>query len=153
MEKEVARKGNEYRDMVGLRDTISGLFDDFFSGRPMLASRHMLADSGLGWTPAVNIREMDDAFLVYAALPGVERSDVNLEVKDNTLTLTGQAKESEETEDGWLRRELPAGQFYRAFNLASEVDSGKVSANFKNGILEIRLPKAEQSKPRKVQIT
>ena len=153
MEKEMARKdGESYRDMVGLRDTISGLFDDFFSGRPMLASRHMLADSGLGWTPAVDIRETADAFLVYAALPGVEKGDVNLEVKDNTLTLSGQAKEAQGTEDGWLRRELPAGQFYRAFNLAVEVDSSKVGANFKNGILEIRLPKAEQSKPRRVQI-
>lgn len=153
MEKEMARKGGEYRDMVGLRDTISGLFDDFFSGRPMLASRHMLADNGLGWTPAVNVRETDDAFLVHAALPGVEKGDVTLEVKDSTLTLTGHVKEADDAEDGLLRRELPTGQFYRAFNLASEVESGKVSANFRNGILEIRLPKAEQSKPRKVQIS
>lgn len=154
MEKEMTRKeGDSYRDMVGLRDTISGLFDDFFSGRPMLATRHLQSDSGLGWVPAVNIRETQDAFIVCAALPGVEKSDVNLEVKDNTLILSGQVKEAQGEEEGWLRRELPAGPFYRAFNVAAEVDSTKVSANFKNGVLEIRLPKAEQSKPRKVQIT
>lgn len=154
MEKEMTRKeGDSYRDMVGLRDTISGLFDDFFSGRPMLATRHLQSDSGLGWVPAVNIRETQDAFIVLAALPGVEKSNVNLEVKDNTLILTGQVKEAQGEEDGWLRRELPAGPFYRAFNVAVEVDASKVGASFKNGILEIRLPKAEQSKPRKVQIT
>lgn len=153
MENELTRKENgTYRDMVGLRDTISGLFDDFFTGRPMLASRSMQSDSGLGWTPAVNIRETHDAFTLQVALPGVERSDVSLEVKDNALVLSGQVREAPDQEDGWLRRELPSGQFFRAFSLAADVDCGKVSASFKNGILEIKLPKAEQSKPRKVQI-
>ena len=153
MNNELTRKENgSYQDMVGLRDTISGLFDDFFSGRPALAARYLQADTGLGWSPAVNIKESDDKFYLHVALPGVEKNDVSLEVKDNTLVLTGRAKEADENEEGWVRREIPRGQFFRAFSLTADVDPAKVSANFKNGILEIQLPKAEQSKPRKVQI-
>lgn len=153
MSREVARREQDpFREMVGLRDTISGLFDDFFTGRPMLAGRSMQADAGLGWTPAVNIQETDDAFVVYAAIPGVDKNDVDLEVKENTLILTGKCKPVG-GDEGWIRQELPAGQFYRAFGLSAEVDPGKVKASYNSGILEIRLPKAEKSKPRKVQIT
>lgn len=153
MDKELTTKENDYRDMVGIRDAISGMFDDFFSGRPLLSSRFAQPASGYGWTPAVDIRETDEAFLIRAALPGVEKEDLNLEVKDNTLVLSGQLKAENGQEDGWLRRELPAGQFYRAFNLAAEVEPAKVNAGLKNGILEIKLPKAERSKPHRVQVT
>jgi len=118
----------------------------------MLASRYMQTDNGLGWTPAANIRETPEAFSLEVALPGADKNDVALEVKDNTLVLSGHIKEAQSEDEGWLRRELPSGPFYRAFGLAADVDASKVSANFKNGLLEIRLPKAEQSKPRKVQI-
>lgn len=154
MARELARREHDpFREMVGLRDTISGLFDDFFSGRPIMAGRSMQSDTGLGWTPAVNIRETDEEIVVYAALPGIEKKDVELEVRENTLVLSGKSAMAGEEEDGWLRQELPQGQFYRAFSLPSEVDPGKVKATYNNGILEIRLPKAEESKPRKVQIS
>jgi len=117
-----------------------------------MASRSRQMDMGMGWVPAVNIRETEDAFHIRAALPGVEKSDLELEVKDSTLILTGKVKEADENEEGWLRREIPSGQFYRAFTLGTDVESTKVSANCKNGILEIKLQKAEKSKPRKVQI-
>lgn len=153
MNGDVARKNQDsLREMVGLRDTISGLFDDFFSGRPAL-TRHLQADSGLGWIPAVDVRETEDAVIVYAALPGVEKEDVQIEVKDSTMVLTGRRKDSGGDEDSWLRRELPTGQFYRAFSLPSEVKSNQVKATFKNGVIEIHMPKAEEAKPHKVQIT
>jgi HSP20 family protein len=153
MDKELTVRENDYRDMVGIRDAISGMFDDFFSGRPLWSSRFAQPYSGSGWTPAVDVRETDEEFLIRAALPGVEKEDLNLEVKENTLVLSGQVKATKDREDGWLRRELPAGQFYRAFNLSAEVEAAKVSAGLRNGILEIKLPKAERSKPRRVQIT
>jgi HSP20 family protein len=152
MEGEATRRDQDaLRDMVGLRDTISGLFDDFFTGRPMMAARAPQMDNGFGWSPAVDIRETADAIVVSAALPGVNREDVELEVKDGNLILSGKRKEATE-EEGWLRRELPYGQFFRAFKLSAEVQADQVKAHFKNGILEINLPKAEGAKPRKVRI-
>ena len=154
MSSEAARMNQDpVREMVGLRDTISGLFDDFFSGRPMLAARHLQNDSGLGWCPSVDVRETEDEFIVLADLPGVERGDIQLEVKDHTLVLTGKRKSTGETDDGWLRRETYSGPFYRAFNLSADVQASKVTANFKNGVLEIRLPKAEEAKPHRVTVT
>ncbi len=153
MSRELARREHDpFRERMGIGDSISGLFDDFFNERPTLAGRSMRSDTGLGWTPAVNIRETDDALIVYAGLPGVERDDVDLEVQENALILTGKCK-TVDGEGGWVREELPSGQFYRAFNLSAEVDPDKVKASFNNGILEICLPKAEQSKPHKVEIT
>lgn len=153
MTMEVARRTQDpVKEMVGLRDTISGLFDDFFSGKPLLATRYQQSDLGYGWSPAVDIRETDDEIVVEAALPGVRKEDVQLEVKDSALVLTGTRKERPASEDGWLRRELPYGQFYRAFGLPGEVKTKEVKASFENGVLEIRLPKAEEAKPHKVQI-
>lgn len=150
---EISKRDQDpVREVVGLRDTISGLFDDFFSGRPMLAGRSLQTDNGFGWTPAVDIRETRDEIIVCAGLSGVEREDIQLEVKDNTLVLSGQRREPKE-EEGWIRRELPCGPFYRAFSLPSEVVSSQVKAHFKNGVLEIHLPKPEQAKPHKVQIS
>lgn len=153
MTMEVTRRNQDpVREMVGLRDTISGLFDDFFSGRPMLATRHPQTDLGLGWSPAVDVRENDEEFVLYADLPGVEKQDVQLEMKDSTLILSGKRKEVEVSDEGWLRRETPSGAFYRAFALPADVAAAKVSANYKNGVLEIRLPKAEQAKPHRIEI-
>jgi HSP20 family protein len=150
---EVARTNHDsVKDMVGLRDTISGLFDDFFSGKPMIAARHLQSDSGIGWAPAVDVRESEEEIVAYADLPGVDKEDIQLEVKDHTLVLTGKRKQLHNAEEGWLRREAPYGQFFRAFSLSTDVKANQVTANFKNGVLEVRLPKAEEAKPHRVKI-
>ena len=150
---EVARTNQDsVKDMVGLRDTISGLFDDFFSGKHMIAARHLQSDSGIGWGPAVDVRESEEEIVVYADLPGVDKEDIQLEVKDHTLVLTGKRKQLSNAEEGWLRREAPYGQFFRAFSLSADVKANQVTANFKSGVLEIHLPKAEEAKPHRVKI-
>jgi HSP20 family protein len=151
---EVARANSQdsVKDMVGLRDTISGLFDDFFSGKPLIAARHLQSDSGIGWGPAVDVRETEEEVVVYADLPGVDKEDIQLEVKDHVLVLTGKRKQLCNAEDGWLRRETPYGQFFRAFSLSADVKANQVTANFKSGVLEIHLPKAEEAKPHRVKI-
>ena len=150
---EAARTNQDsVKDMVGLRDTISGLFDDFFSGKPLIAARHLQSDSGIGWGPAVDVRESEEEIVVYADLPGVEKEDIQLEVKEHTLLLTGKRKQLSNAEDGWLRREAPYGQFFRAFSLSADVKANQVTANFKSGVLEIHLPKAEEAKPHRVKI-
>lgn len=151
---EVARTNHDsMKDMIGMRDTISGLFEDFFSGKPLVAARHLQSDSGIGWGPAVDVRESEEEIVVYADLPGVEKDEIQLEVKDHTLVLTGKRKQFANAEHGWLRREAPYGQFFRAFSLSADVKANQVTANFKNGVLEIRLPKAEEAKPHRVKIS
>ena|SRR5579883_1995464 len=130
-----------------LREAIDGLFEDFLGPRAAYAR----AAEAQPWAPDVDIRETDDELTLYCDLPGVEKADVQVEVRDNTLVLSGQRKAHKE-EDGWLRREAFSGAFYRAFSLPAEVEAGKVSATMANGVLEIRLPKAEQAKPHRVTI-
>lgn len=130
-----------------LRDAIDGLFEDILGSR----AAHARAYEAAPWVPAVDIRETDEAIALYCDLPGVEKQDVQVEVRDNTLVLSGQRKARKE-EDGWLRHEAFSGAFYRAFTLPAEVQAGKVTAAMNNGVLEVRLPKAEQAKPHRVQI-
>ncbi|MBI4375469.1 MAG: Hsp20/alpha crystallin family protein [Elusimicrobia bacterium] len=136
--------------MMGLRNSVTGLFDDFFSGRPLLA-RGTDTETGWNWSPAVDIRETDDELVIYALVPGVEKEEIQIEIKDGALVLSGSRKAPAE-DSGWLRREQYYGSFYRAFSLPAEIQQDRVSANHKNGVLEIRLPKAEKAKPHKVKV-
>ncbi|MDD5656658.1 MAG: Hsp20/alpha crystallin family protein [Elusimicrobia bacterium] len=139
-----------FREMLGLRDSISGLFEDFFSGRS-LPGRYARPEVGGAWSPAVSIRETDSDITVYVALPGVEKEDVRLEIQDEGLVLSGKTRLDFEGE-GWLRSEVPSGEFYRAFSMPAQIKPEGVKASWKNGLLCIEMPKAEEAKPRKIQI-
>ena len=101
--------------------------------------------AGVGsWTPAVDIHETDDGFVIKAELPGVSKDDVSIDVHQNTLTLRGQRKhEAEVKEDQYHRVERSYGSFQRSFVLPTMVDQEKVQATFKDGVLELHLPKSE----------
>ena len=130
--------------------SLDRLFDAVFGDSPFFGSRMQRA--GLNWAPAVDIRETDAELVVYAALPGLAKEDVSLEVRENTLVLSGRMRSPGSEEETWVRRELPRGEFYRAFSLPADVQPGKVRAAMKNGVLEVHLPKAEEAKPRKIAI-
>jgi len=130
-----------------LREAIDGLFEGVLGPRAAFA-RYQEARP---WAPDVDIRETDEEIALYCDLPGVEKQDVQVEVRDNMLVLSGQRKPHSE-QHGWLRREAFAGAFHRAFSLPAEVEAGKVSASLTDGVLHIRLPKAEQAKPHRVMI-
>jgi HSP20 family protein len=130
--------------------SIDKLLESVFGETPVFGLRQ--SGAGLGWAPAVDIRETDAELIVYAAMPGLSKEDVNLEVKDNALVLSGRMKPLGSDEDSWVRRELPRGEFYRAFSLPSDVRAAKVSATMRDGVLEIRLPKADEARPRKIAI-
>lgn len=132
--------------------SLDRLLQSLFGESPLFGARHVRAESGYGWQPAVDIRETDAELIAYVALPGLNKEDVALEVKDNTLVLSGRMRPLGSDEDVWVRRELPRGEFYRAFHLAADVQVDKVAATMKNGVLEIRLPKSEAARPRKVEI-
>jgi HSP20 family protein len=130
-----------------LRTAIDGLFEGFLAPRVAYAR----AQAAIPHAPSVDIRETDEEIVLYCDLPGVDKQDVQVEVRDNNLVLSGERKSRKE-EEGWLRREAFAGAFYRAFALPAEVQATKVKASMNNGVLEVRLPKAEQAKPHRVTI-
>ena len=105
------------------------------------------------WVPAMDLVESDDHFLLKADLPGLGEDDVAIEIRDNTLTISGERKsEHEQKEKGWYRVERATGRFSRSLTLPEGVDPDSVSAEFDKGVLAVRIPKPEQRKPRRVQI-
>ncbi len=105
------------------------------------------------WAPVVDIRETSDALLVQVELPGIDRKDVHLEVKDGVLTLSGERRyEKDVKEENVHRVERVYGKFSRSFSLPSNVDTGEVNATMKDGMLEVRLPKRESAKPKAIDI-
>jgi HSP20 family protein len=102
---------------------------------------------------AVDIREEGDAFYVDAEVPGLAAEDVKVDVEKNVLTLSGQRKvEKEETEGSYRRVERQYGSFTRSFSLPETVDADHISADLKDGVLELRLPKKEAPTPRKISV-
>jgi HSP20 family protein len=106
------------------------------------------------WIPAMDLVETDDEFVLRADLPGLSENDVNIELEDNVLTLSGQRKsEHEERKEGYYRVERASGAFSRSLTLPEGVDPEGIKANFDRGVLEVRIPKPEERKPRKVAIS
>ena len=106
------------------------------------------------WVPAMDLVEVENAFVLRADLPGLSEQDVNIEVEDNVLTVSGERKaEHEERKEGYYRVERASGSFRRSLTLPEGVDPESVSANFEHGVLEIRIPKPQQRTPRKVAIS
>jgi HSP20 family protein len=105
------------------------------------------------WMPATDVVEAEDHYVLRADLPGLAEEDVNIEVEDRILTLSGERKsEYETTEAGYHRVERAFGSFSRSVTLPEGIDPGTISAKFDRGVLEIRIPKPAQRKPRKISI-
>ena len=127
-----------------------GLFNDLFDEN---LGRSPARPSVRQWSPAVDVLESKDAYLIRAELPGMKREDIKVEVKDGNLVLSGETK-SEKPVDGVEYRhvERVAAKFWRSFSLPETAKSDGVEASYKDGILEIRVPKAEETKPRQIEI-
>ena len=126
-------------------------FGDFF-GRPAVWRRiPMLA---MGWSPAVEVFEKEDKYIVKAELPGVKEEDMDVSVEGETLTIKGEKKsESEIKEDDYYRCERSYGSFYRSIALPATVDAKKIEASFEDGVLEVIIPKAAEVKPKKITVS
>src|SRR5438067_12557458 len=106
------------------------------------------------WLPALDLVETEDDFVLRADLPGVSQEDVNIELEDNVLTISGQRKsEHEERKEGFYRVERASGSFSRSLTLPEGVNAEAIEAGFDRGVLEVRIPKPEERKPRRVQIS
>jgi len=138
------------RELSTLQNEMNRLFSTFFD-----TPGDSGGNGGLRrWVPAMDLVETDEHFVLRADLPGLDANDVNIEVEDNVLTISGERKAEHETKrEGFYRVERASGSFRRSLTLPEGVDPDAVTANFDRGVLEIRIPKPEQRKPRKVAIS
>ena len=105
------------------------------------------------WLPAVDLVEEGDHYVLRADVPGVSQDDLKVELEDNVLTLSGERKsEHEERKDGYYRIERASGSFSRSLTLPEGVDPDAIEARFERGVLEVRIPKPAERKPRRVAI-
>ncbi len=137
-------------NLPSFQDEMNRLFNQFFQGGTG-------EEAGWGvrtWAPPVDIYETDDALILKAELPGVSKDDVSIEIHQNTLILRGQRKhEAEVKEEHYHRVERAYGTFQRSFMLPTLVDQEHVQATYTDGVLELRLPKSEAAKPKRIAIT
>jgi len=137
-----------FRELSSLQTEMNRLFNAAFEGQ----------GGGNGparrWTPAMDLLETDDEFVLRADLPGMNESDVSIELEDNILTVSGERKaEREDKREGFYRMERAYGSFSRSLTLPKGIDPEAVSAAFDRGVLEVRVPKPEQRKPRRISIS
>ena len=135
-----------FRDLSVLQNRVNRLFTD---------TRAAGADEDAfqSWAPAVDIFERGDDLILSAELPGVRREELDLKVEGNVLTLRGErVRDKTIHEDQYHRVERSYGTFCRSFTLPSTVDPSRIEARFKDGILEVVLPKAEDAKPKKIDV-
>lgn len=145
------KKFRPYSEIQSLRESIPSLFDRFFSDFFRLPETEEL--SGQVFSPAVDIKETQKEYLVRVEVPGISKKDIEIEISDNILTIKGERKfEKEEKGESYHRVERSYGSFCRSFTLPTQVASDKIEASFKDGLLDIKIPKAEEKIPKKIEI-
>ena len=136
------------RELGSLQNEMNRLFNTVFDTPPPGNGGTLRR-----WVPAMDLVETEDHFLLKADLPGLDESDVSIEVQDGTLTISGERKaEHESNEEGYYRVERAFGSFSRSLTLPKGVDADAVSASFDRGVLEVRIPKPAERKPRRISI-
>jgi HSP20 family protein len=138
-----------FRDLVSIQDEMNRLFDDFF-GRPMVRSGWT---EGV-WSPSVDVSENKDNVVIKAEIPGMTKDDVKISIQDNVITLKGEKKQEKEEKDAnYHRIERSYGSFCRSFTLPTAVKADKIKATYKDGVLNVTLPKTEEVKPKEIPIS
>ena len=141
-------KWDPFRDLISIQDRMNRLFEQTLS-----RSRGEEGTAAAAWTPAVDIYETPDTIVIKADLPGVVREDIEIQIDDNTLTLKGERRFSKDVqEESYLRIGRTYGSFHRCFTLPATIHQEKIRAVCRDGVLELTLPKAEGSKPRRIAI-
>jgi HSP20 family protein len=139
-----------YRDLMAVREEMNRVLNEAF-GR---GSTDESAWFSGAWSPPVDIYETDDALVLKAELPGFSKDDINIEMKEHTLVIKGERKREDELKEGsYHRTERVYGAFQRSFLLPTTVDQEKVRASYKDGVLELRLPKVQAAQPKRIAVT
>jgi HSP20 family protein len=142
------RQWGPFNELEELQDRTINLLENVWSGAGLSGG---LADPRL-WTPLVDIEETDDAWIVEAELPGVRRKDVNVEVRDSEVVISGDIKERERK--GILRRRTrKTGEFEFRVTLPGPTNPDAIAADVKDGVLAVRIPKPEEARPRRIEVS
>lgn len=144
-----------FMDLARWEREMDRMTDDFFGRRtkPWWPDRWFRTDELEIRAPVVDLFEEKDDIVVKAELPGMTKDDVEVNLTDHTLTIKGEKKKQEEIrEENYFRSERSYGSILRTLELPKEVHADKVKASFKNGILEVRLPKTEEAKSKKTKV-
>lgn len=140
---------NPFQDLVSLQERMNRLFEQTLD-RSRGEREVMVAGT---WAPAVDIYETPESIVLQAELPGLGKDDIDIQVRDNILTLKGERRSEKEVKEGnYLRVERAYGGFQRAFTLPAAVQADKIRAVFKDGVLDVSIPKAEEAKPKQIKI-
>jgi HSP20 family protein len=145
-----------FREMDRLQSEMNRLFEGFqgLPDRTTSGGAALSQYSGRMWSPSVDIAETQNEIVLRAEIPGIPQSDIDIELTGDTLTLRGERKrENEERKDQFVCVESSYGRFQRSFTIGVPVDNDRVTASYRDGVLEVRLPKSEAAKPRKIQVT
>ena len=136
-------------DILGIQREINQMFDSFLRGETGES-----AQAHSSWKPAVDIVEHDDAYIAKVELPGVRKEDVKITMQDDVLTIRGEKhQEKKENKNANFHRiERFYGSFQRSFTLPTSVRNENIDAEFSNGILTVRMPKAEEAKPKEIEV-
>jgi HSP20 family protein len=140
----------EWADMRSNMDRMMERFfeDPFFANAPTWSQRN-----GGAWNLALDVAEDPDHYIVKASVPGINPEDIEITLTDNVLTIKGETKEEKESQEtNWHVRERRYGNFMRSVTLPASVDANKVEATNENGVLTLRVPKAEAVKPKKITV-
>lgn len=136
---------NPARSLFNFND-VDSVFNDFFN-------RDLFQPTETQISPRINVEENDNAWTITAELPGVDKSDVKVNYQDNVLTISGEKKfEKEDKDKNYHRVERSYGKFSRSMNINSAILADKIDASYKDGILTISLPKAEEAKPKLIDV-
>ncbi len=139
---------NPLHDLVSLQDRMNRLFEDASQRR---AAEGKPADEaeGADWYPAADVYESDTEYTVVADLPGIDRGQLDISIDDNRLTIKGTRPAPANTQHRW---ECPSGNFLRTFSVPAAVDQGDIRADYKDGVLQVHLPKRPERKAQRVEI-
>lgn len=149
---EMTKWGHEFpafRGFESLRRDMNRMFDEFFRGDISVDESFFNRD----WSPAVDIAENNNEYIIKAELPGLQKEEVKISIENNILTIRGERKnEQEKKETNYHRIERSYGMFERSFAVPGTVKTSEIDAQFKDGILTLTLPKAEETKPKMIDV-
>ncbi|MEZ4699610.1 MAG: Hsp20/alpha crystallin family protein [Rhodothermales bacterium] len=134
-------------DLSRMQREFDRLFNDFFPTQPAEG------EAKRSWVPSVDLSETKDAYHLHFDVPGIAKEDITINFHDGVLTVSGERKSEEKAEDtNHVRLERSFGSFYRSFNLPAAVKANAIKAVYKDGVLEIEVPKADEVKPLKIKV-
>lgn len=149
---DMTRWGSEFptfRGLESLQRDVNRMFDDFFRGDIRTDDPFF----GRDWAPAVDVLENTDAYVLKAELPGLNKDDVKITLENNVLTIRGEKKNDAEKKEGNFHRiERSYGMFERSFTIPGSIKSNDIDAQYKDGVLTLTMPKAEEAKPKMIDV-